>query len=129
MARRAVHGVLEREFHAGRNKTADFRRRLSSNPRMGRRPVRGDLTEHRGLVMTNAEQLDSGSSDEGSDYFHAKAMRAELVQLRDEVARLEASARMYEQRMALVVHELRQPLNVLAMDVALLAQRASGDEQ
>jgi len=73
---------------------------------MGQGCVWDELTEHGGLVMTNAEQLDtdSGSSDDGTAYFHAKAMHAELVQLRDEVARLEASARLYEQRMALVVH-------------------------
>jgi signal transduction histidine kinase len=51
------------------------------------------------------------------------------ARLRGEVAHLRALARTREERMALVVHDLRQPLNLLVMAAAHLANRSKGDEQ
>jgi signal transduction histidine kinase len=53
----------------------------------------------------------------------------EVARLRAEVKRVEAALRMRDDAMALVLHELRQPLNLLVLDAAYLGRGAVGGEK
>ncbi len=54
---------------------------------------------------------------------------AEVARLRAEIARLEGGIRLRDQRTELVMHELRQPLNLLVLVASRLAKYAQGDQQ
>jgi signal transduction histidine kinase len=67
----------------------------------------------------------------GADRFNAARPRfvAELTWLRGEVTRLQANARARDEWMAIVVHELLQPLTTLLVTTSHLARRAAGEDR
>jgi len=56
-------------------------------------------------------------------------LRPEIVALRAEVARLEEAIRRRDERTAFVMHELRQPLNLLVLTASSLAKRSQGERE
>jgi len=83
--------------------------------------------------MSNSRQRSEPGSPDAYDASVLDAclpqLVAEVARLRGENARLEASVRMRDERTALVVHELRQPLSLLILTAALLGPRTAGDEK